>query len=101
MTHVRIWKFRPPPDREGEFVEAYAADGRWARLFARAPGFRGTVLMRPMSAGGWWLTIDRWESVADFDAFQKSLGGEYRALDAELEGAAGEEVFVGAFEETG
>ena len=101
MTHARVWKFRPPSGREAEFEQAYSGEGNWARLFEQAPGYRGTLLLRPSEEGGWWLTIDRWESVADFDAFQKSLGGEYRALDAELEGAAGEEVFVGAFEETG
>jgi hypothetical protein len=49
--------------------------------------------------GAWWLTIDRWESLAAFEAFGHDHGDEYRALDAELGGVAGEEEFVGAFEE--
>ena len=99
MAHVRIWKFRPPPGREGEFERSYGAGGDWARLFARAPGFIGTALLRPGDADGWWLTIDRWASAADFEAFQREHGDDYRALDAELEGVAGEEIFVGAFED--
>jgi len=98
MTHVRIWKFRPPEGREQEFARAYSGDGRWAELFKRAAGYRGTTLLRPLDPGGWWLTIDRWGSIADFKAFQRDFGDQYRALDAELEGVAGDEEFVGAFE---
>ena len=99
MTHVRVWKFRPAEGREDEFAEAYAGDGVWARLFAKGSGFVGTSLMRPTERGGWWLTLDRWRSEADFDDFQRDFGEEYRALDTELEGVAGEEHFVGTFEE--
>lgn len=99
MTHARVWKFRPPAGREGEFEQAYSGTGHWARLFEQAPGYRGTVLLRPCMAGDWWLTIDRWETKAYFEAFQDDFGVQYRGLDQELEGVAGEEVFVGAFEE--
>jgi heme-degrading monooxygenase HmoA len=99
MTHVRVWKFRPAEGREDEFAKAYAGDGVWARLFGNASGFVGASLMRPSEPGRSWLTIDRWASEADFEAFQRDFGEEYRALDAELEGVAGEEEFVGTFEE--
>ena len=99
MTHLRIWKFRPPQDCQQEFALAYGADGVWAALFEMTPGYLGTTLYRPDEPGGWWLTIDRWNSFADFEAFGRVHGGEYRALDSELEGVAGEEEFVGAFEE--
>ena len=99
MTHLRIWKFRPPQDREREFELAYGADGVWAALFGRARGYFGTILHRPSEPGGWWLTIDRWNSAGDFEAFSSDLGEEYRALDAELEDIAGDEEFVGTFEE--
>ena len=61
MSHVRVWKFRPPPEREPEFAVAYPSNGEWAGLFSGAQ--------------------------------------DYRALGAELEEVAGEEIFVGAFEE--
>ena len=99
MTHVRVWKFRPPTDLEEEFGLAYGADGPWAALFGKAGGYLGTTLYRPDEPGGWWLTIDRWNSASDFNAFGRANGEEYRRLDAELEGVAGEEEFVGAFEE--
>lgn len=100
MTHARVWKFRPPAGRAQEFVEAYCGEGAWAQLFRRAPGYRGTKLFAPHEPGGWWLTIDTWDSARDFETFGQDLGEEYRALDEELEGVAGEEEFVGAFEES-
>lgn len=99
MTHVRVWKFRPPAGGEREFAEAYGSDGAWARLFGRASGYRGTTLMTPVEPGGWWMTIDRWAGPGDFEAFGHDFGKDYRELDANLEGVAGEEEFVGAFEE--
>lgn len=98
MTHHRIWKFRPREGREQEFATAYDGEGVWAALFAKATGYCGSSLLKPAQPGGWWLTIDRWESLRDFEAFGQRFGTEYRALDAELEGVAGEEEFVGAFE---
>jgi len=99
MAHHRIWKFKPPAGREGEFAEAYSSSGDWAQLFRNAPGFQGTTLLKPTEAGGWWMTIDRWNAPDNFDAFIQVFGEQYRALDAELEGVAGEEQFVGAFED--
>lgn len=98
MSHVRVWKFLPPAGREQEFSQAYSSDGPWAALFGRAKGYRGTILLRPETPGGWWLTMDRWDNARDFEAFQRDFGDSYRALDAQLEGVAGEEEFVGAFE---
>ena len=99
MTHLRIWKFRPPEGREKAFASAYGPNGAWAALFAKAEGYRGTDLLHPLESGGWWMTIDRWHSLEDFETFGRNFGEEYRALDVELEGVAGQEEFVGAFEE--
>lgn len=99
MTHLRIWKFRPPAGREEEFAAAYGGNGAWAALFAKAKGYRGTSLLRPLEPGGWWMTIDCWDRQADFEGFQQDFGPQYRALDGELECVAGDEEFVGAFED--
>lgn len=97
--HVRVWKFRPPPGREEAFADIYGPQGRWAELFKKKRGYLGTSLLRPSQAGDWWMTIDRWQSIQDFEAFGRDFGDEYLALDAGLEGIAGDEAFVGAFEE--
>jgi hypothetical protein len=99
VVHVRIWQFRPAPDREAEFVRAYGDDGDWAQLFRRGEGYLGTSLLAPSEPGGPWLTLDRWTSRSSFEEFQARSGGIYRRLDAELSGLAREELFVGAFEE--
>ena len=96
MTHLRLWTFEVSADAEHRFVAAYKTDGDWAKLFATAPGFIRTELWR--GGDGLYLTADYWRSVADFDEFQASLGEAYRKLDNELEGVAGIETFVGAFE---
>ena len=97
MAHHRLWQFRPPPGREPEFAAAYARDGPWAELFAQAPGFIGTRLLR--GSDGWWLTIDSWDNADAFARFQADQGDAYAKLDRELEGVAGEERFVGAFDD--
>jgi heme-degrading monooxygenase HmoA len=99
VTHYRIWKFHPREGREAEFAKAYSSTGDWAQLFRNAAGFHGTTLLEPTEAGGWWLTIDRWDSASSFDSFTELFGEQYRALDKQLEGVAGEEQFVGAFED--
>lgn len=96
MTHMRLWRFDVPAADEQRFLEAYGSNGAWARLFAKAPGFIRTELWR--SPDGSYLTADHWKSVADFDRFQSSHGEDYRRLDRELEGIAGTETFVGAFD---
>lgn len=101
MTYYRIWRFRPPAGSEQAFAKAYAPQGPWAKLFETHPGFQSTELLRPALGEGWWLTIDRWNSRAAFDDFQQNEGDAYRALDAALEGIAGEELFVGDFEGQG
>jgi len=96
MTHLRLWRFAVPSDADVRFVAAYKSDGEWARLFAAAAGFIRTDLWR--EADGTYLTADLWESAAAFERFQAESGDAYRQLDAQLEGIAGIETFVGAFD---
>ena len=96
MSHVRLWRFEVLPETEERFVKAYRADGDWARLFATAPGFLRTELWR--EGDGIYLTADHWESVDAFERFQDGQGEDYRRLDAQREGIAGIETFVGAFD---
>ena len=88
-----------PRETAARFVAAYKSDGDWARLFATAPGFIRTELWR--EAGGSYVTADHWESAAAFERFQSESGEAYRQLDAELEGVAGIETFLGAFDLVG
>lgn len=96
MTHLRLWKFEVPAESEDRFVAAYRGDGDWAKLFATAEGYVRTDLWRAGTAV--YLTADYWATVEDFERFQATQGDEYRRLDAELEGVAGAETFIGAFD---
>ena len=77
---------------------AGCAFGDVERLVA-SDGVEGTLGI--LSRAGVYLTADHWESVAAFEHFQAGHGDAYRQLDAELEGVAGMETFVGAFELVG
>ena len=89
--HVIEWEFRPRRGREAEFLAAYAADGTWARLFARGAGFLGTALIAVESKPGWYRTIDRWRSGAEYEAFRSTYAADYAALDAACEALTLEE----------
>jgi hypothetical protein len=96
MSHLRLWQFEVQAEREAKFVVAYGPSGDWARLFATAPGFIRTELWR--DGDGIYLTADHRESFEAFERFQAANGEQYRRLDAELEGLALAETFLGSFE---
>ncbi len=98
MSYDIVWEFRVPPARRAPFEEAYGPDGPWAQLFRRAPGHIETRLMHDAEDAGRYLTVDRWESVAAFEAFKRDFAADYQALDQQLEGLALLEVRLGAFD---
>ena len=97
--HVIVWQFTARAGLEREFERVYAADGEWARLFARSARFLGTELLRA-TEGGAYLTIDRWESRDGFAAFQRQWRLDYEALDRRAETLTEEETLIGRFEMT-
>jgi heme-degrading monooxygenase HmoA len=98
-VYTILWEFLVPPERRAEFERAYAEDGPWAELFARADGFLGIELLRCTEQDGRYLTVDRWRSPADFAAFQRDAAAEYAALDHRLAGLADVETRIGAFDD--
>jgi heme-degrading monooxygenase HmoA len=93
---VSIWRFRTAEGCEREFERIYGATGDWAKLFARAPGYLGTELLR--AGDGSYLTLDRWQDQASFDAFKRAYGDEYLTLDAACEALTADESAIGIFE---
>jgi len=92
-----IWRFRVAAEFVATFERAYGPAGDWAELFARAPGYAGTELLKHDGEDGIYLTIDRWNSEADFDAAKKMLEREYAALDCRCEAYTSEETWLGLF----
>jgi heme-degrading monooxygenase HmoA len=80
-----VWEFQAAPHREDEFEIAYGSTGPWVSLFRRDPGFLGTELVKPRERGGWYRTIDRWESAQAYARFMQTWHAEYSALDEACE----------------
>jgi heme-degrading monooxygenase HmoA len=95
--YLIIWRFRCRENRSADFERAYAADGDWARLFARGTGFLGTELLKSSDEQLRYVTIDRWARLSDFEAFKAQWGAEYRALDEKCSGLTDSEESIGAF----
>lgn len=93
---VRIWRFRVRPDKIGEFLDAYGPAGAWAQLFRRARGFRGTELYQSTDAS-LYVTIDRWDDAADWQAFLDRWREEYASLDRACEGLTESEEDLGSY----
>ena len=93
-----IWTYRVKVERREEFERRYRSDGDWAKLFARAKGYRGTTLLRDVNENGRYATIDRWESGEDLASFKQQFGKEYQELDAVCEELTESEEHVGVFE---
>lgn len=98
---VIIWRFRPAAGREADFRRAYGPDGAWAQLFAKASGYLGTELLRDRGAGGDWITIDRWRTALEREAFTHRHAEAYAALDRECEALTAQEAKIGEFEDEG
>jgi len=90
-----IWRFHVPAAEVDAFENAYGPQGDWAKLFARAAGYAGTELLKLDGGDGVYLTIDRWNSEADFHAAKRMLHDEYTELDRRCEAYTSEEAWLG------
>lgn len=97
MIHF-VWEFVAPPDQTLEFERCYAPDGPWAELFRRAPGYRGTSLLRDAEQPRRYITIDRWETAAAQQAMRERFAREYEVLDLACEQLTESERRIGVFE---
>jgi heme-degrading monooxygenase HmoA len=92
-----IWRFRVPIECAATFERAYGPAGDWAELFARAPGYAGTELLKHDGEDGIYLTIDRWNSEGDFHAAKRMLERDYDELDRRCEAYTSEETWLGLY----
>lgn len=99
MSYAILWQFDVPSENHARFEAGYGPGGDWATLFRQGEGFIETILLKDEDRPGTYLTIDRWESRASFDAFKLGHGADYAALDAFLEGLASAEIRIGAYHE--
>ena len=95
-----VWSFDVKPEQVKAFERAYGPDGEWVRLFRRAPGFAGTELRREADRTAHYVTIDRWNTRADYQRFKDTFQSEYLMLDAKCGSLTEFEKKVGDFETT-
>src|SRR5438132_11957193 len=98
MTHAYVWEFLVAPGRVRHFEKAYGPSGKWVALFRRAPGYLRTELHRDCSNPLRFLTIDYWESRADWEAFRSRFAAEFETLDARCERMTEWETEIGRFD---
>jgi heme-degrading monooxygenase HmoA len=80
-VYIRIWEYVVKPSCEERFEELYGPDGAWAILFRQGHGFIGTELLRDADTPDLYLSVDRWDSAADYRTFEGHRGDEWFALD--------------------
>jgi heme-degrading monooxygenase HmoA len=96
-AYVIVWEFRVRQEKQAEFVEKYGPEGSWARLFGSSGGYIRTELVRDVADHLRFLTLDYWQTEADFDDFRQQHLAEYQRLDKEFEGLTEKETRLGAF----
>ncbi len=82
---------------EAAFLEAYASDGVWARLFRKSPEFLGVELVRSVKHPMRYFTLDAWTSRKAYEGFRLDYSESYETLDVKLAGLTEWERRIGAF----
>jgi heme-degrading monooxygenase HmoA len=96
VIHI-VWEFVVKPEALDAFVEGYGQQGAWARLFARHAGFQGTTLLRDAQDPHRFLTVDRWDTHAEFERMKAASGDEYARLDGRFAALTETEREIGVF----
>jgi heme-degrading monooxygenase HmoA len=99
MGYACIWEFYVIPERQADFERIYGPEGKWTELFRRARGYVGTLLLKDRSRSTRYVTVDRWRSELDCEAFRVRFSREYEALDAACRDLTVHEMSLGAYDE--
>ena len=95
-----VWSYDVKPEQVKAFERVYGPQGDWVQLFERAPGFAGTELRRETDRAGHYLTIDRWQTRADYQRFRDAFRTEYEMLDTRSARLTDVDSKIGDFETT-
>ena len=96
---LALWEYEVKGGSEEKFEEVYGADGRWAQLFRRARGYRGTRLVRDAKNQRVYITLDYWDSREEYEKFRMDFQEDYMALDRLGEQLTVKERRIGYFQE--
>lgn len=96
--YVIIWEFGVAPGQERSFEKTYGRSGPWTRLLAKGEGHLGSELLTCRDEPDRYVTIDRWTSLAAYEAFHRKYASAYAKLDDECAGLTKRETRVGQFD---
>jgi heme-degrading monooxygenase HmoA len=96
--YIIIWEYHVKAEKLTEFKGIYSPDGTWAKLFQKSTGYLGTELLRDEANPLCYLTIDRWESREEYEAFLSAWEQAYAEMDAKCEGLTERESLLGRFD---
>lgn len=96
--YVIIWEYQVRAECFAEFEEIYSPTGAWATLFQKSKGYLGTELLLAESEVHRYITIDRWASSLEHEAFVSDWKKEYQELDAQSEHLTEHEILLGKWE---
>ena len=95
--YIIVWEYQVKPDKQAEFEKIYSPKGAWAELFKEGPGYLGTELIRSTELPKQYITIDRWASWENYEAFLSQWNDEYKKLDLMCDGLTEHESCLGRF----
>jgi heme-degrading monooxygenase HmoA len=95
-VYVVMWEFEVRQGCEAAFLEAYASDGVWARLFRKSPEFLGAELVKSVKHPMRFFTLDAWTSRKAFESFRIEYSESCETLDVKLAGLTEWERRIGA-----
>lgn len=96
--YLILWEYQVKAEHAAEFERIYSPDGPWVKLFRRSEGYLGTQLSHDPGHPHHYLTLDRWASSRDYEAFLTRWKSEYKNLDKECEGLTERETLLGRWE---
>jgi heme-degrading monooxygenase HmoA len=83
---------------QGQFELAYGPGGAWSKLFADAPGFRGTSLLRDTKDPRRYLMVDIWDSGVQRKQLLAEREAEYAKLDSAFADWTESQTEIGVFQ---
>lgn len=94
--YIVIWEYETRPGSELAFEQLYGPAGAWVELFREYRGYLSTELLRDERPQR-YVTIDRWESEADYLAFLADAAPRYADIDAIGDTLTAEERRIGRY----
>ena len=92
-----VWEMVVKQEIQGQFELLYGPGGAWSKLFGKAPGFRGTTVLKDAHNPSRYLIIDVWDSEGQQAQAVSECADEYAKLNAHLENWTEARIELGVF----